>query len=85
MVRKLKREEKIAKDYPIELILELTALVMKNNHFRFGDTDWLQLIGTAMGTPMACIIATNLFCVERDVQYPALLQTKPPTIALPIY
>ena len=58
---KLKEEGKIALDYPIKLIMELTEIVMKTNHFRFGDTDWLQLVGTAMGTPMACIYATIYF------------------------
>jgi hypothetical protein len=47
--------ENIQKD----LLLELTALVMKTNVFQFGNTWWQQKIGTAMGTPCACIYATQ--------------------------
>jgi hypothetical protein len=45
----------------IELICTLTELVMTNNIFTFGDTWWHQKIGTAMGTPCACIYATIFF------------------------
>ena len=45
----------------IELICELTNLVMSNNIFQFGGT-WLhQKIGTAIGTPCICIYATIFF------------------------
>lgn len=45
----------------IDFICELTKLVMEYNVFQFGDTWWKQLIGTAMGTPCACIYATLFF------------------------
>ena len=45
----------------IEFICALTHLVMTTNVFQFGDTWWHQKIGTAMGTPCACIYATIFF------------------------
>jgi hypothetical protein len=34
---------------------------MRNNVFQFGNSWWLQNMGTAMGTPCACIYATLFF------------------------
>ena len=49
-------------------ICELTNLIMTNNFFKFGNTWWHQTIGTAMGTPCACIYATLFFAwFERQV------------------
>ena len=39
-------------------ILEALELIMSRNCFRFGDTYWLQLDGTAMGAPPAPSFAT---------------------------
>ena len=44
-----------------ELICDMTELVMRNNVFQFGNTWWHQQVGTAMGTPCACIYATIFF------------------------
>lgn len=44
-----------------DFILKLLTLVMNNCMFKFGDTWWLQNIGTAMGTPVACIYAILFF------------------------
>jgi len=48
----------IPHDFPTELFLGILELVMKNNIFTFGNSYWLQLSGTAMGTPAACAYAT---------------------------
>jgi len=49
---------KIPHDFPTELFLNVLELIMKNNIFTFGHSYWLQLSGTAMGTPAACAYAT---------------------------
>jgi hypothetical protein len=41
-------------DFPTDFFLSIMEVVMKNNIFSFMDTYWLQLSGTAMGTPVAC-------------------------------
>ncbi len=51
----------IPTDFPHELFLQILEIVMKNNIFSFADTYWLQLTGTAMGTPAACAYATITF------------------------
>ena len=48
-------------DIPTEFILKLLRLVMENNIFQFGNTFWRQNIGTAMGTPCACVYATLFY------------------------
>jgi hypothetical protein len=48
----------VPKDIPQELHLQLLNIIMRRNVFSFDDTNWLQTIGTAMGTPCACSYAT---------------------------
>jgi hypothetical protein len=45
---------------PTKAILDTFELVMRNNIMTLGDTCFLQLIGTAMGTSVA-VIFTNLY------------------------
>ncbi len=45
-------------DFPTDFFLSIMEIVMKINIFSFMDTYWLQLSGTAMGTPVACSYAT---------------------------
>lgn len=47
--------------FPTEAILSLLKLVMENSLFKFGKTFWLQVFGTAMGTPYASSYATIFF------------------------
>ena len=55
---KLEEEGKIAAcEFPRDLIINLLKLVMENSMFQFGDTYFLQLSGTAMGTSVACVYA----------------------------
>jgi len=41
----------------IEFVIELARWVLTNNYIQFGDRFYLQLIGTAMGTPFAVTFA----------------------------
>ena len=45
-------------NYPLTAIKTAMAVIMKNNHFEFGDLNFLQLLRTAMGTSAACMWAT---------------------------
>jgi hypothetical protein len=44
--------------FPVALFLKILEIIMNNNIFTFSNTYWLQLSGTAMGTPAACAYAT---------------------------
>ena len=74
-------ENELPLGYPTELILEVLELIMKNNIFEFGDSFFLQLIGTAMGTPVACIYATiyyayheRTYLLQKYARYLCLLR-----------
>ena len=48
-------------DLPIDLICALLEIVMTTNIFKFGNSWWKQIDGTAMGTPCACIYSMLYF------------------------
>ncbi len=54
-------KDKIPDNFPSNLFIQILDLVMWHNIFSFADTYWLQLAGTAMGTPVACAYATVTF------------------------
>ncbi len=43
----------IPNNFPRELFLTVLETIMNINEFKFGDSHWVQLEGTAMGTPAA--------------------------------
>jgi hypothetical protein len=57
----LTHRDKLPDNFPTDLFLCTLTLVMENNVFMFADTHWLQLAGTAMGTPATCSYATISF------------------------
>jgi hypothetical protein len=52
---------KLPPKFPSKLIVDTLRLVMTSNVFQIYDTFWCQHIGTAMGTPCACIYATTTY------------------------
>lgn len=64
-------KEEIPSDFPKTFFLDVLEIIMKNNIFQFDDTYWLQLDGTAMGTPSACLYATISYGIhERNKLLP---------------
>jgi hypothetical protein len=58
----------VPKDIPQGLLLQLLDIIMRRNVFSFDDTNWLQTIGTAMGTPCACSYATLSYAFHEIQQ-----------------
>ena len=54
--------------FPVQMVLQVIKLVMTNNVFQFDDTFWLQLTGTAMGTSVACMLATIYYSYHEETR-----------------
>ena len=54
------------RDFPADAVLEALRLIMTQNVFSFGDMKFLQLDGTAMGTPPAPPYANTYFGSFED-------------------
>jgi hypothetical protein len=50
--------DRIPRNFPVSMFLNILEVIMKNNIFNFASTFWQQLSGTTMGTPVACNCAT---------------------------
>ncbi|MDR3548550.1 MAG: reverse transcriptase domain-containing protein [Candidatus Pacebacteria bacterium] len=52
----------------LNLVISVLRIVLTNNYFHFGGEFFLQLTGTAMGTPVAVVFANIfMFMIERTV------------------
>jgi hypothetical protein len=57
--------EIVPADVPQPLLLKLLEIIIRCNIFIFDDTNWLQEIGTAMGTQCACSYATLSYALHE--------------------
>ena len=55
-------------DLPVDSILKLIELVLENNHFQFNSENYMQKMGTAMGSPMAPAYA-SLFMGKLENEF----------------
>ena len=51
---------------PPAVLMDALRLIITNNVFQFGDTFWLQKVGTAMGAPPAPPWATIFFGIHEE-------------------
>ena len=51
---------------PPVVLMDALRLLMTNNVYQFGDTSWLQKVGTAMGAPPAPPLATIFFGIHEE-------------------
>ena len=54
---------------PPAVLMDTLHLLMTNSVFQFGDTYWLQKVGTAMGVPPALPWATIFFGIHEGTVF----------------
>ena len=60
--------DQIPSNFPRTFFLQVLEIIMNRNIFAFDNTFWLQLHGTAMGTPAACLYATISFGIHEKLK-----------------
>ena len=60
-LEELRSADNLQPNFDIDMIVEAARLVMRWNIFEYGDCYFKQLIGTAMGTPVAVLWTTTHF------------------------
>ena len=59
-IRQFDLEHKEHLTVPPVVLMDTLRLFMTNNVFQFGDTYWLQKVGTAMGAPTSAPLGHNI-------------------------
>lgn len=71
------RSSHFCRDIAADPIIRALEIIMRNNMFKFGDTHWLQITGTAMGTPPACMYAILYYGIHELSFVPRFRETVP--------
>ena len=53
-------------NFPLKAVIAAMKIIMRNNHFEFGDLKFLQLLGTSMGTSSTCMWGTIYFGIHNN-------------------
>ena len=76
-VRKVCREANVFEDRELDMVIELLRFVLDNNYVQLEGKTYLQIKGTAMGTPVAVIYSIIvLFSMEDPITRHFLLYTR---------